>query len=134
MKCEYCDNEVSAEAIRCPSCGAPVPRATPVVVQQSPVIMQPGAQMQVGGVPFQSASSGMYLMVELKSKWAFILLGIFLGGFGIHNFYLGHVGRGIAKLLISILSLGWLLWVSWIWGVVEICTIRKDAKGLPLET
>lgn len=76
----------------------------------------------------------MYAAVELKSKWAFILLGIFLGEFGIHNFYLGYVGRGVAKLLITILSFGWLFWVSWIWGVVEICTVRRDAKGRPLET
>lgn len=66
-----------------------------------------------------------------KSKLAYILLGIFLGCFGIHNFYAGETGKGVAKLLITVLSLGFLSLGVWIWMIVEICTTTKDAKGLP---
>ena len=38
---------------------------------------------------------------EQKSKMAAGLLGIFLGGLGIHNFYLGNTGKGVAQLLLS---------------------------------
>lgn len=79
-----------------------------------------------------------------KSKVAAGLLGIFLGGLGIHNFYLGRTGRAVAQLLISILSLGYLAWVSWIWGVIEgiiILTAQPgavpwgvDARGVPLRS
>jgi len=74
---------------------------------------------------------------EAKSKIAAGLLGIFLGALGVHNFYLGKTGLGLAQLLISILSCGWLVWVSAIWGLIEgilILTgsIRTDARGIPL--
>nr|WP_300339148.1 NINE protein [Actinomyces sp.] len=78
-----------------------------------------------------------------KSKLAAGLLGIFLGGLGIHNFYLGHTGKAVAQLLISVLSLGFLSWVSVIWGIVEgilILTAQPgvqpwglDARGVPLK-
>lgn len=35
----------------------------------------------------------------MKNKLAAGLLGIFLGGFGIHKFYLGQTGWGIASLM-----------------------------------
>ncbi len=66
-----------------------------------------------------------------KSRLGFIVLGIFLGFLGIHNFYAGYIGRAVAQLLITVLSLGLLSFVSWIWAIVEICVIGHDAKGLP---
>lgn len=72
-----------------------------------------------------------------KSKMAAGLLGIFLGAFGVHNFYLGYTGKAVAQLLITVLSLGFLAVVSSIWGLIEgvmILTgsIKTDAKGVPL--
>jgi TM2 domain-containing membrane protein YozV len=73
-----------------------------------------------------------------KSKMAAGLLGIFLGAFGVHNFYLGYTGKAIAQLLITVLSCGILAIVSSIWGLVEgimILTgsINTDAAGVPLK-
>lgn len=73
-----------------------------------------------------------------KSKIAAGLLGIFLGSFGVHNFYLGYTGKAIAQLLISLLSCGFLAFVSSIWGLIEgilILTgsINVDAEGNPLK-
>ena len=72
-----------------------------------------------------------------KSKIAAGLLGIFLGAFGVHNFYLGYKGKAVAQLLISILSCFTLAIVSEIWGLIEgimILTgsISTDAEGNPL--
>ena len=72
-----------------------------------------------------------------KSKVAAGVLGILLGCLGIHNFYLGFKGKGIAQLLISVLSLGFLAPISGIWGLIEgilILTgsINKDSAGNPL--
>lgn len=69
-----------------------------------------------------------------KSKIAAGLLGIFLGTFGVHNFYLGYNGKGVAQLLITILSCGMLSPVSAIWGLIEgimilVGNISHDAKG-----
>lgn len=74
---------------------------------------------------------------QAKSKMAAGLLGIFLGAFGVHNFYLGFTGKAVAQLLITILSCGCLSFASGIWGLIEgilILTgsISVDANGVPL--
>lgn len=72
-----------------------------------------------------------------KSKIAAGILGILLGAFGVHNFYLGYTGKAVAQLLITVLSFFTLSWVSAIWGLIEgililVGTINKDANGKPL--
>ena len=73
-----------------------------------------------------------------KSKIAAGLLGIFLGSFGVHNFYLGYTGKAVAQLLITVLSCGFLSFASAIWGLIEgilILTgsINVDGNGTPLK-
>ena len=75
---------------------------------------------------------------QLKSKLAAGLFGIFLGAFGVHNFYLGYTNKGIAQVLISVLSCGALSVISGIWGLIEgimilAGEIKTDAKGNPLK-
>lgn len=72
-----------------------------------------------------------------KSKVAAGLFGIFLGAFGIHNFYLGYNSKAVAQLLITLLSCGVLSFVSAIWGFIEgililVGNISKDADGVDL--
>lgn len=69
-----------------------------------------------------------------KNKIVAGLLGVFLGGFGVHNFYLGYYGKAIAQLLITVLSCCTLSFVSSIWGFIEGIlilsgNIDKDASG-----
>ena len=69
-----------------------------------------------------------------KSKMAAGLLGIFLGSFGVHNFYLGYTGKAVGQLLISVLSCFILAPVSAIWGLIEGImilsgSINTDAEG-----
>ncbi len=73
-------------------------------------------------------------MEEKKSRIGAGLLGIFLGGFGAHNFYLGYTGKAVAQLLITCLSFGLLYFISSTWGLIEgililVGTINKDADG-----
>jgi TM2 domain-containing membrane protein YozV len=68
-----------------------------------------------------------------KSRTTYIVLGIFLGAFGIHNFYAGYVGRGVAQLFLTVLALltlSYLAIASWLWAIVEICIEEKDSTGL----
>ena len=69
-----------------------------------------------------------------KSKLTAGLLGIFLGTFGVHNFYLGYTGKAVAQLLLTILSCGILAFISGTWGLIEGImllsgSIDKDANG-----
>ena len=65
-----------------------------------------------------------------KSRTTYIVLGIFLGWLGIHNFYAGYTGRAVGQLCLSVLTLGYLSLVSWIWAIIEICIVEKDSTGL----
>ncbi len=47
------------------------------------------------------------------------ILGIVLGGLGIHKFVLGYNKEGIIMLLVSILSCGFLAWATGIIGLIE---------------
>ncbi len=77
------------------------------------------------------------VVTKSKSKIAGGLFGIFLGAFGVHNFYLGYTGKAVAQLLITLLSCGALSVVSAIWGFIEgvlilAGEIKTDADGKPL--
>ena len=75
-----------------------------------------------------------------QSRLAYILLALFLGGLGVHNFYAGFVGRGIAQILtnfvlalISVITFGFgtfLYFGLFIWIIIEICMVTKDSKGI----
>lgn len=67
-------------------------------------------------------------MEEGKDWLTTLLLAIFLGGLGVHRFYTGHTGIGIAQLV----TLGG----CGIWSLIDIIMIAtgsfKDAEGNPL--
>ena len=65
-----------------------------------------------------------------KSRTTYIVLGIFLGALGVHNFYGGYVGRAVGQLCLTVLTLGYLGIISWIWAIIEICIVEKDSTGL----
>jgi TM2 domain-containing membrane protein YozV len=72
--------------------------------------------------------------VEYKSKLAAGLLGILLGGWGVHRFYLGFTSIGVAQIIVTICTCG----IGALWGFIEgilILTgsINTDARGLPLK-
>ena len=71
---------------------------------------------------------------EQKSKLVAALLGIFLGAWGIHNFYLGDTKKGIIQIVVTIVTCG----IGGLWGFIEgimiLCgSINTDANGNPLE-
>jgi TM2 domain-containing membrane protein YozV len=111
MFCKQCGNEIPDAAAICVKCGVPT---TGTAAPRN--VIAPTA-------------SGA------KSRIAYILLGVFLGALGIHNFYAGYSNKAIAQLLISLLT-GWLivpLIGVWIWVLVEICTVTTDSKGVAFE-
>ena len=70
------------------------------------------------------------LVRSTKSRGIYIILGLFLGCLGIHNFYAGYHAKGAIQLIITIV-LGWLiigLVVTGLWALVDICTITHDAN------
>jgi TM2 domain-containing membrane protein YozV len=79
---------------------------------------------------YQPYVSPLSLERPRKSRTTYIVLGIFLGALGVHNFYGGYVGRAVGQLCLTVLTLGYLGIVSWVWAIIEICIVEKDSTGL----
>ena len=136
--CPDCGHMVSTAAPACPSCGRPFTQAAPAspfqhLPQPVPYAPQPVqyiapvqyAQQVIVAPAYQPA-----LMTPPKSRGIYIVLALFLGGLGVHNFYAGYNGRGAAQLVITLvtgLSGGFFLVA--IWAFVECFIINTDAYG-----
>jgi TM2 domain-containing membrane protein YozV len=130
MYCRKCGKEVAEQAIMCMACGVP-PKKGNRFCQNCGQETDPKAELcarcGVRLAPLTVPETG-------KSRVAAGVLGVVLGGLGIHRFYLGYVGIGIAQIAVTLVTCG----IGWIWGFIEgilILTgsINKDAKGQPLK-
>lgn len=105
---------------------------------QQPVISNPGAGSQnvVVNVVAPTMNTAGIVTGPPKSKVAAGLLAIFLGVFGVHRFYMGYSGVGVAMLLLTILSVGFLAPFVALWalieGVVILCGGMRDRWGRQL--
>ena len=152
--CPNCGANVPDGAAQCQQCGAQMNVAQQpqqnTVPQGNPYQQQVPPQGQYQQMPpqggYQMPPQGQYQPVpgqvppgyEPKSKLAAGLLGIFLGGFGVHNFYLGYTGKAVAQLLITLLTCGFGAFVSGVWGLIEgimllTGSIKVDGKNVPLK-
>ena len=139
MYCRNCGNELNPDVVICMSCGVPVgkgkkycPTCGAEPDPEAVVCVKCGASLQQA--PINPVTPQVQASPDAKSKLVAGLLAIFLGVFGVHNFYLGFTGKAIAQLLITVLSCGSLFFVSAIWGLVEgilVLTGKNpvDAKG-----
>ena len=132
MKCEYCNNEVQPGAANCPACGAPVP-AVNVTPAAAPAPRQAPSGAPVQAAPVQPMQTTFSYSYPPKSRITYVLLGLFLGFLGIHNFYAKRSGCGITQLLISVLSIGYLAVISGLWSFIEILIVDKDGNGVPFK-
>jgi TM2 domain-containing membrane protein YozV/RNA polymerase subunit RPABC4/transcription elongation factor Spt4 len=128
MYCRNCGNQMEGQAAICVKCGAARNNGDNFC-HNCGQATSAGAQVCVNcGVKLAGGD-------EQKSKLAAGLLGIFLGGLGIHRFYLGYTTMGIIQIVVSLITCG----AGSIWGFIEgiliLCgsTITKDAKGNPLK-
>ena len=109
--------------------------------------------------PIQQRVVYIQAQSRAKSRGIYVMLGVLLGNLGIHNFYAGHIARGVAhlglelwfflfflnalsiaegeyaqfRIATSFLMFGIASFVNTIWALVEIFTIKNDGKGIPME-
>ncbi|MCK9493110.1 MAG: zinc ribbon domain-containing protein [Acholeplasmataceae bacterium] len=81
--CQMCGKPLNPNSAFCSNCGS---AARPVQVR-----------------PLETAE------YSSKNRLVAGLLGLFLGGLGIHNFYLGHTKKGITKIVLFALSLAFFI-------------------------
>ena len=109
----------------------PPPPPAPTWSDQVP---PPQAQPQWGAQPAYPPAPMM--ADPRKSKLAAGLIAILIPGWGIHNFYLGYTGKGIAQLILTLTCIGSLISIPW--SIVEgimilVGSINTDANGVPLK-
>lgn len=133
MFCRACGSQFAAPgASICVACGTPRGMGN----QFCPQCAAPTQPSAVLCLKCGTSLTGIDV-VSPKSKIAAGLLGIFLGALGIHNFYLGYIGKGVVQLIVSIVGL-FLLAIPTaamgLWGLIEGIMIlaggiKKDGKG-----
>ena len=84
--------------------------------------------------PTEQGIQDPQLALQPKNRTTFILLGGLLGAFGAHNFYAGYSKKGGIQLAITLLTLGFGSPMSWMWAVIDICTINSDSRGVQFES
>lgn len=153
MYCKNCGKEVEEGKEYCADCE---PKEE-VVVENTPVeeVKEEPTTIEVNGEEPKTetkteteTTNKNTTSAELKSKMAAGLLGIFLGQFGVHNFYLGYTTKAIIQVSVS--AAGYLLSICTfgisalaplgisVWGLIEgimilAGSIDKDGNGNPLK-
>ena len=134
MFCKNCGRQVSDNAAVCVNCGVATgygqnfcPNCGAQTVPGAAVCTQCGVALNMAHGGQGVAGNGQ------KSKLVAGLLGIFLGAFGIHNFYLGNTGRAVLQIILTFVTCG----IASLWGFIEgiliLCgNIKTDANGMPL--
>ena len=129
MFCKNCGKEIDKKAAVCMSCGFAKETGSKYCQNCGREIIEGAAICTSCGSAVKTGPLG-----DAKSKLCAGLLGIFLGYLGIHNFYLGYKTKAITQLLLSLLTCGAGLGVTFVWGLVEgimILTgsINVDGEG-----
>jgi TM2 domain-containing membrane protein YozV len=80
-----------------------------------------------------SAPPGQVPVPAQDNTWLLvaIVLGIFVGGFGVHRMYLGHTSSGITMLVLTLIGIAtaclivgyFLILAVWIWSIVDVISI-----------
>lgn len=103
-------------------------------------------QMPWGTAPFPSDQPGQYdpygqgayqprpyeVGPTPHQKMTAALLSIFLGAFGVGNFYLGRTGEGIAQLLLTCIGFFFFFigpMITFFWGLIEGILILSSSPG-----
>ncbi len=132
MYCKQCGQPLNPGAAACMHCGFAVGTGNNFCANCGSQIAPGQAVCTNCGAALVAPQTIAVDPANQKSKTTAILLCFFLGGWGIHNFYLGYTTKGIIQLLICWTG------ISGIWALVEfiqllIGSINKDAKGVPLK-
>lgn len=139
--CKHCGQPYQTdEAVMCVKCGAPKGKGTNFCHNCGSHI-DPNASVCMNcGVATSAVKPA-----DAKSKVVAGLLGIFLGCFGAHNFYLCYTQKAVIQLVLTIVGFvlccigigAFIVLGVEIWGLVEgimILTgsISKDGNGNPI--
>lgn len=131
-----CDESLEGTMLNCPSCNEVITPKKPA--PQIRVARDQGVTVNVMGNNFRNAS-----LDTSKKRWVYILLGIFLGEWGAHNFYAGYTKEGLGQIGLMMFFVATLLADARLlcvmtaiaigaWVIVNIAFRDKDVNGNPM--
>lgn len=122
-QCPKCGAFVPDNSNYCYNCGCDLTR----VHTDIPPQYNPGPQYNSRPYdcnnPFDSSGP------QGKSRGIAALLAIFLGGFGVHYFYLGKVGAGVITILLTLLTCSVWSVVTFIQGIYMLCITNEQFEN-----
>ena len=131
MYCKNCGNEINESAVACMKCGFAKGNGDKFCANCGSAI-NPGAAICINcgaAVSNTLAANG-----EQKSKLVAVLLAFFLGGIGVHDFYLGYTKYGIIKIVLTLCT----GFGGGIWALIDFIrlltgSLSADANGVELK-
>jgi len=128
IRCRYCGASLGVFGRSvCPYCSKAIPTSAKFSsFRGDDVDLRASATWQISSAPASHLS-----VRRDKRRRNFIILGVLLGLFGVHNFYAGYYGKGALQLLITItwgmIYLGIVITGTWV--LIDLLSVRHDAKG-----
>jgi TM2 domain-containing membrane protein YozV len=135
IACPECKAQISDLSDKCVQCGYPLRPIQAEAVDKTRNVRDGGSLL--AGNPHYDGGTRQHnppptRPVSQKSRGTFIILGVLLGGLGIHNFYAGYLGRGFVQLLTTVV-LGVFFFVGIMivgfWVIAELFMVKVDAAG-----
>ena len=125
--CPQCATQNHDNARFCVQCGCPMENAQQAPNQQSAqqsAYQQPQYAQAPGQPPYGAPTAPQ----SSKSRLVALLLAFFVGHFGVHHFYVGKTGKGIAYIFtLGFLGIGVLI------DIIQIALGNfTDSDGLPV--
>ncbi len=130
MFCKNCGSELNENAVACMTCGFAKGTGEKFCGNCGSEI-NPGAAICIKcGAAVKTAAAGS----EQKSKLVAVLLALFVGYVGIHDFYLGYTKYGVIKIILTVCTgVGGSIWA--LIDLIRLLTgsISTDANGVELK-
>ena len=133
MFCKNCGSEINENAVACMSCGFAKDTGEKFCSNCGKEI-NPGAVICTNCGASVKAAKAVASGGEQKSKLTAVLLAFFLGGIGVHDFYLGYNKYGVIKIVLTCCTgVG-----GGIWALVDFIrlltgSLNTDANGVELK-
>lgn len=121
--CPVCHTPLDLDAMYCSACNSSLTARHLSPLKYKPTGPAPNMQ--------QSYSQDRQVIKAAKSRGVYIILALFFGLLGIHNFYAGRFLRGALQFIITA-ALGWFvvgIVITFIWALIDMFTVTTDGAG-----